>query len=147
QLGMRDVQVIAKSRAGGVLHAMVRPQDLRSVGDLDRLVRLPAGMRRRERQMSRRMPVLRQYHVLEAPGDAIDAGHDLVAARHRETAAGTEIVLDVDDEQDVVLADRDFGPHLRLLLARLVANTRCYEASRRSTSAASCTKVSATVTG
>ena len=59
--------------------------------------------------MAARMPVLGQDHVAEARGQAVDDRHDLVAARHGERAARAEIVLDVDDEQDVLLADRSLS--------------------------------------
>ena len=45
---------------------MIRPQDLRPIGDLDRLVRLAAGMRGGKRLMAGGVPVLRQHHVPEA---------------------------------------------------------------------------------
>ena len=56
--------------------------------------------------MAARVPVLRQHHMRESRGQAIDQRHDLVAARHRQPAARTEVVLDVDDQQDVAIADR-----------------------------------------
>src|SRR5262249_52515642 len=45
QLRLRDLQVAAKFRARRSLHAMVRPQDLRTVGYLDRFIGLAARMR------------------------------------------------------------------------------------------------------
>ena len=52
QLGMRDVQTAMELRAGRALHAMVRPQHLRAVGEGDRLVGLPAGIGGGERAMA-----------------------------------------------------------------------------------------------
>ena len=37
----------------------------------------------------------------EFGGQPVDGGNDLVAPRHGERAAGTEIVLDIDDNEDV----------------------------------------------
>src|SRR2546426_8895833 len=61
--------------------------------------RLRAGMRRGERGMAARMPVLREHHVFEARGEPVDDRHHLVAPRHGERAAGHEVVLRVDDHQ------------------------------------------------
>ena len=51
--------------------------------------------------MAAGMPVLGQYHVGEALGEAVDDGYHLIAARDRETAARAEIVLHVDDEKHI----------------------------------------------
>jgi hypothetical protein len=51
------------------------------------------------------MPVLRQHDVWEFGCQRIDQGHNLVSAGHGEAAAGTEVVLDVDNEKRVALAD------------------------------------------
>ena len=58
--------------------------------------------------MARRMPILGQHDVLEPLGQPIDQRHDLVAARNCQPPAGAEVVLDVDDHQDVSIADHDF---------------------------------------
>ena len=55
--------------------------------------------------MAARMPVLGQHHVLETPGQPVDHRHDLVAARNRKPAARAEVVLDVDHQQDIPIAD------------------------------------------
>ncbi len=73
------------------------------------------------------MPVLRQHDVAKPRGEAIDDRHDLIAARHRERAARTEIVLHVHDDEDVSAVDRRAFLHCG-------AFSDC---SRRSTSAAS----------
>jgi hypothetical protein len=49
--------------------------------------------------MARRVPVLRQHHMVMTGDQMVDQRHDLVAVFHGERAAGAEIVLDVDDEQ------------------------------------------------
>src|SRR5690606_27167700 len=63
------------------------------------------GVRRGKRAVAGRMPILRQHHVLEAPRKPVDERHDLVAARNGKRAARTEIILNVDDQQDVAIAD------------------------------------------
>lgn len=62
-------------------------------------------MRRGERQVSCRMPVLREDDVAEMRGETIDEGHDFIATRHGQCTVGTEIVLYVDDDKGVVVAD------------------------------------------
>jgi hypothetical protein len=51
------------------------------------------------------MPILRQHHVAEAAGEPIDGRHDFIATRNGKVAVGTEIVLDVDNQQDVAFSD------------------------------------------
>jgi hypothetical protein len=53
------------------------------------------------------MPVLREHYVSKPCRQCIDQWHNFVAARHCQAAAGTEVVLDVDDEKRVVLANRE----------------------------------------
>ena len=105
QFGMGNVQVGVKSGAGGSLHAVIRPEDLPAIGDIDRLERLLAGMRRRKRQMPARMPVLREHDVREFGRQRINQRHNFIAARHGEATAGTEVVLDVDNEKHIALAN------------------------------------------
>ena len=52
--------------------------------------------------MAGRMPVLGQDDVFEALCEAVDHRDDLVSFRNRQRAAGTEIVLHVDDDQRFV---------------------------------------------
>ena len=56
--------------------------------------------------MPRRMPVLGQHHMLETVGQAVNDVDHLIAAGHRETASGTEVILHIDDDQNV-----GFSPH------------------------------------
>jgi hypothetical protein len=53
------------------------------------------------------MPILRQHHVSEARGDAIDDRDDFIAARNGKFAARAEVILDIDDQQDVAFPNRD----------------------------------------
>ena len=115
QLGMADVQAGVKSSTCGSLHAMVRPEDLPAIGDVDRFEGLLAGMRRCKRQMPARMPVLRKHYVREFGRQGIDQGHNLVATRYGEAAAWTEIVLDVDNEKHIVLADSQIFFQIQIL--------------------------------
>ena len=101
QRGMRNVERGVERGAVRALHAMVRPQRLRTVRRDDGLERLLARMRRREGKMPGRMPVLRQHHIAKPRRQPIDHRHDFIAARHGERAARTEIVLHVDDDEDV----------------------------------------------
>ena len=54
ELGLRDREVLRKRGALGALHAVIGPQHLLAVGEIDRLERLLARMGRGERDMARR---------------------------------------------------------------------------------------------
>src|SRR5262245_8356575 len=84
------------------------------------------------------MPILRQHHVSEPRGERIDQRHDLVAARNREASLGTKVVLDVDNQKDVLVADRELSSH---------GGTLSCGARRMSTSVASRVSASAIRTG
>src|SRR5206468_1065864 len=91
-----------------------------------------------KRLVAGRMPVLGQDDMLEAAGERVDDRHYLVAARHGEGAARTEIVLDVDDDEDVLFAGREAVSH---------GGAASTPARRRSVSAASFSSEAAMVTG
>src|SRR5262245_10238092 len=138
ELGVRNLQSVVELRARGALNAVIRPQDLLSIVDGDGLEWTLAPVRRCKRAVAGGMPILRQHHVPEARCDAIDDRHDFVAARNGKLAARTEVVLDVDHQQDVAFPDRDrVGHHF----------ASCACAMRPSTSAASCRSASLTSTG
>jgi hypothetical protein len=62
----------------------------------------------------------------EVRREVVDERNHLVATRHGEAAAGAEIVLDVDDQQHVMLTDRDLVSHRRVSFRALqVANAAC----------------------
>jgi hypothetical protein len=84
---------------------MVGPQHLRAVGEDDRFKRLPARMRRGERVVTGRVPILRQHHILKPLSQAADDRRDFVATRNRKAAPRTEIILNVHHQQDVSGAD------------------------------------------
>ena len=100
RFGMRQVEPGMEGGPGRPLHAMIRPEHLRAIIQLDRLEGLAAGVAGGEGGVSRRVPVLRQHDMAEAAPERVDCGYDRVAIRHGEAPARTEIVLDVDDEQD-----------------------------------------------
>jgi hypothetical protein len=61
--------------------------------------------------MAGRMPILRQDHVLEPRREPIDQRHDLVAASDREAPFRAEVVLYIDHQQNVLVADREVIRH------------------------------------
>src|SRR5262249_1308132 len=111
QLGMGNVEVVAKSGPVRTLDAVVGPKNLRAISDGNRLVRPAAGMLGGEGLVTRRMPVLGQDHVAETPRQPVDDRHHLVAARHGERAARTEVVLDVDNDENVAFPGGDALGH------------------------------------
>jgi len=58
------------------------------------------------------MPVLGQHDVIEAFDETIDDRHHGVAVGNRKRSAGTEIVLHVDYQQQIIVAwpDQHSGP-------------------------------------
>lgn len=60
------------------------------------------------------MPVLREEDVVERCGECVNSGDDLVTTPDGERAAGEEVDLHVDDEEDVGGWEREHGhDHLR----------------------------------
>jgi hypothetical protein len=49
------------------------------------------------------MPILRQHHMAKAAGEPIDRRNNFVAFGNGKLAARTEVVLDVDHQEDVAL--------------------------------------------
>ena len=83
------------------LNAVIRPERLRSVGNLNALVRLRTGMSAGEGDVTARMPVLSKHDVGELLRERVDDGYNFVAAWHGQRAAGTEVILKIDDQQGV----------------------------------------------
>jgi hypothetical protein len=101
---MGNLQLVVQSSASGVLHAVVRPQDLCAIANIDGLkVLLP--MRGCERLMTARVPILRQHHVFKFCRQPIDYRHDLVAPRHCQIATRAKVILQVDHKKDIAVAD------------------------------------------
>jgi len=101
ELCVRKIQGGMKGRAGGCLNAVIGPESLLAVLRLDRLVRVMAGVRRRERDVPLRMPILREDHMLKPPAQLVDDRYDLIAPIDRKGAAGAEVILEIDDKQNV----------------------------------------------
>ena len=57
-----------------------------------------------------RVPILRQHHVAEAAGQAIDRRHDFIAVRDGKIAIRTKVILNIDDQQDVAVLERTLLP-------------------------------------
>jgi hypothetical protein len=66
------------------------------------------------------MPVLGGEHVAEAGHGGVDGVEDLVAAGYREAATRAEVVLRIDDDQGVVVADFDAIVGHLIMVARSV---------------------------
>ena len=62
------------------------------------------------------VPVLREDNVVKEWRDSMDDGNDSVALGHGERAAGAEVVLHVNDEEDVVGTDLHTGHGNRFIL-------------------------------
>ena len=62
--------------------------------------------------MAWRMPILGQRNMIEALGEAIDEGHHGVAIGDRKRAAGAEVVLHINYQQQIIVAEPDLhsGP-------------------------------------
>jgi hypothetical protein len=67
--------------------------------------------------MARRMPILGQDNMVEALSEAIDDRNHGIAVSNRKRAAGAEIILHVDYQQQIIITDPDlhFGPALSLI--------------------------------
>ena len=52
------------------------------------------------------MPILREHDVAEVFRDPVDERYDFIALRYGKCAAGTEVVLHIDYNEDVAVADR-----------------------------------------
>ncbi len=87
--------------AGRALDAVIGPEGLLAVTGADLLEYGFPLVGVGEGVMTERMPVLGEDNVLEARGDGVDYRDDLVAARHGQSAAGAEVILHVDDEEEV----------------------------------------------
>src|SRR5204862_3780305 len=101
KLCMHDVQIAMEIGPARPLHAVVRPQNLSAISQLDALIWLSAGMRGGKRLVPGGMPVLCEDDVLEMCGEPIDEGDKLIAARNGKASARTEIVLNVNDQQNI----------------------------------------------
>src|SRR6266436_2023194 len=107
---MGHLELWVQARPLGPLDTVVRPQDLRTIRDLDRIERALSGVRAGERSMSRGVPVLGQDHVGEGSRQSVDRRDDRIAVGNCERSTGAEIVLDIDDQQNVSIIWRHCLP-------------------------------------
>lgn len=94
-----------KLRSFASLNAVIRPERLPSITQFDLLIGLLASVARCEGRMSLWVPILREDDVLKALRNSVDRRDDSISARNRQLPAGTEIVLHVDDNEDVLGSD------------------------------------------
>ena len=101
------------------------------------------------------MPILREHDVAEVFREPVDDCYDFIALRNGKCAAGTEVVLHIDHDEDVAVADRiSCGqfcllvllPCVLILHSRPAGKTQRWRA-RLSTSSASLIRSSPTSTG
>ena len=59
------------------------------------------------------MPILRQHDMLKTVGEAIDDRHDRIAVGNRKRAAGAEIVLHINYQQQIIFINPDLAFYLR----------------------------------
>ena len=55
--------------------------------------------------MPGRMPILCEDHAAEIFRKPVDDRHNFIAARHSHSAARTEVVLHIDHDEDIAVAD------------------------------------------
>jgi hypothetical protein len=99
---MRNVEPRVKLRTGRTLHAVIGPKVLSTVSCLDRIGERLQPMRAGKRDVAGRVPVLRQYDVIETGSECVDARDDLLSAGDRKGTAGEEVTLHVDDQKSGV---------------------------------------------
>ncbi len=101
QLRSGHVQRWMEVGTEATLQAMLRPQRLRSICHLNLFVDRRARVRRRERDMSCRVPVLRQNDVVKLLRQPVDQRNDSVSIADRKRAPRAEVVLDINYKQGV----------------------------------------------
>ena len=82
-----------KGGSGGLLDAVVGPQNLLNAVELDDVAGFVPGVLRSETAVSRRMPVLTGYDKVKARYESIRDGNDFVPVRNRQGSAGHEVIL------------------------------------------------------
>ena len=91
--------------AFGVLYAVIGPEGLGAVVDLDGFeglgVRMSRGVGCGEGDVFGWMPVLGEDDVIEFFGEGVDEEDDRVAVWYGQGSAGHEVVLNVDDQEGV----------------------------------------------
>ena len=115
EFGLRNREVLRKRGAVGALHAVIGPQHLLAVCEIDGFERLFAGMDGCERDMARRYASPASSRHWRSPlAMRLITGNDLLAVLHGEAAAGQEAVLDIDHQKRrcVIGLDRSRRPKL-----------------------------------
>ena len=107
EFGVGDVEVGVKRGAGGVLDAVVGPEGLFAVRCVERVSEGFEMGGAGEGDVAVGMPVLGEDDVIEAGGEGVDAGDDLIAAGDCQRAAGQEVELHVDDEKSIGGSERE----------------------------------------
>ena len=87
-----------KFRAPRALYAVIRPERLLSITDINRFEWRLAVMSRRERLVGLGMPVLREDDVREARSDPMEDRDHLFPSIDSQCTSGAEIVLYIDDK-------------------------------------------------
>lgn len=102
ELGVGGVEAGMEGSSLGVLEAVIGPEHLGAVRDLDLLVGLGVGVVGGEGDVVGRMPILGEDDVPESGGERVDEWNDRVSVGDLEGSAETEVVLEIDDEKSVV---------------------------------------------
>ncbi len=103
------------------------------------------------------MPILREHDIAKVFREPIDDCYDFIALRYGKCAAGTEVVLYIDNDEHIAVADRISRGQFCLLVflpcvlclnlaLQLPGKTQRWRA-RLSTSSASLIRSSPTATG
>jgi len=105
EFGLGELEGGVEFSTLAALDAVDGPEGLRAVGEIDLLVGFVAGVGGGERGMVEGVPVLGEDDVVEDGSEAVDGGEDGIAIGDGQCAAGAEVALHVDDEEDVVGGD------------------------------------------
>jgi len=87
--------------AGGCLNAVIGPEGLGAIARFDGLIWLVPRVRRGERNVGFGVPILGKDHMLEVVAELVDSRNDLIAPINGQSAAGAEVILQIDDKEDV----------------------------------------------
>ena len=102
ELGLGEMERGVKLGAGRALDAVIGPECLDAVAQLNLLKGLAGAVAGGEGGVALGVPVLREEDVVKEWRDSMDDGNDSVALGHGQRAARAEVVLDVNSEEDVV---------------------------------------------
>src|SRR6267154_5673020 len=102
---MRNIKTWMKVCSLGPPHAMIWPiyLSIPSKRQITDLVKWLHVMCRSKRNMALRVPILSKYYVIKFLRQPIYGRHNLIPIRHRKPAAWTEVVLDINHQQNVTI--------------------------------------------